>query len=89
MNQQDPKLLPVPLQKVIFFSKEQTDLGLHLGLAGHKYPHRNLGAVERQHMFNIHNKSPVRWVLIPPAKHVGEKHDLGSKISLFKKQTSA
>lgn len=56
----------------LLFSKEQADLGLRPGLVGHKHPHRDWGVMERQYMVNIHDKSPVRQVLIPPAKHRGQ-----------------
>lgn len=50
------------------FPIEQAKLGVRLDMVGQP-PHRNLGVMERQYMVSIHNKSPVREVLIPPTKH--------------------
>lgn len=55
----------------LLFPIERADLGLRPGLVGHKHPHRHLGVMERQYMVNIHDKSPVRQVLIPLTKHGG------------------
>lgn len=56
----------------LLFPREQADLGVRPGLVGHKHPHTDLGVMERQNMVNIHDKSPVRQVFIPPTKHRGE-----------------
>lgn len=63
----------------LLFPKEQADLSLRPGLVGHKHPHRDLGVMERQYMVNIHDKSPVRQVLIPPTKHGGPNIILEAK----------
>lgn len=55
----------------LLFPKARADPGPRPGLVGHKHPHRDLGVMERQYMVNIHDKSPVRQVLIPPTKHGG------------------
>ena len=60
------------LREWLLFPKEQADLGVRPGLVGHKHLHRDLGVMERHDMVNIHDKSPVRQVLIPPAKHGGQ-----------------
>lgn len=42
------------------FPQNRLFWGLHPGLVGHNHPHRQRGVMERQHMVNIHVKSPVR-----------------------------
>lgn len=72
----------------LLFPKEQADLGLCPGLVGHKHPHRDLSVMERQCMVNIHDKSPVRQVLIPPTKHGGQNIILEARLQHFKTQRS-
>lgn len=71
----------------LLFPKEQADLGLRPGLIGHKHPHRDLGVMKHQYMVNIHDKSPVRQVLIPPAKHGEQNFILETRLQQFKTQT--
>lgn len=66
----------------LLFPKERADLCLRPGLVGHKHPHRYLGVMEHRCMVNIHEKSPVRQVLIPVTKHVGQKIILEARLIL-------
>lgn len=70
----------------LLFSKEQAHLGLCAGLVGHKHPHRDLGVMEHQYMVNIHDKSPVRQVLIPPTKHRGQDIILEARLQQEQEQ---